>query len=146
VLQGVTERGKASSRALAPAFTRRYLPAMEGPRQRRPQAWRSRAAGEPWQPGIVTRGTPVHVAGPDYDHDSDHDNGHGNGYGNGSESESGNGKGRGGPAGAGGLAPHARRSFVLLAARSGGLSRWLSGTQLTVRDLMAQARLQAAMI
>jgi RHS repeat-associated protein len=52
--------------ALAPAFTRRYLLAMEEPRQRIPQAWRTRARGKPRRPGAVTRRTPVQVAGLRY--------------------------------------------------------------------------------
>jgi RHS repeat-associated protein len=52
--------------ALAPTLTRRYLVAMEGPRQREPQAWRTRAAGDPRRPGAVTRRTPVQVAGSRY--------------------------------------------------------------------------------
>jgi RHS repeat-associated protein len=51
---------------LAPAFIRTYLPAMEGPRQRKPQAWGTRAAGEPRRSGAVTRRTPVQVAGSRY--------------------------------------------------------------------------------
>jgi RHS repeat-associated protein len=62
--------GRGGSRAsefpLAPTFTRRYLVAMEGARQRRTLGWRTRAAGEPRRLGAVTRRTPVQVAGSRY--------------------------------------------------------------------------------
>ena len=51
---------------LAPAFVRIYLPAMEGTRQRKLQAWRTRATGRPRRPGTPARRTPVQVAGLRY--------------------------------------------------------------------------------